>query len=73
MEKFCVATEKLCHDIVSQVGGIFYRDGVFLGRDRVGQARSFLSRHNFICCDRVDQGKGKLCRDKASLCCHRVG
>ena len=33
----------LCHDIVSQVGKFFCRDGLLLGPDRVGQARSFLS------------------------------
>ena len=43
-EVLCCNREILCRDIVGQVGKSFYRDRVFLGRDRVGQARSFLSR-----------------------------
>ena len=35
----------LCRDIVSLAERIFYRDRGFLGRDRVGKARSSLSRH----------------------------
>ena len=47
-EVLCYDKEILCRDIVCQVGKIFYRDKVFLSCDRVGQAKSFLSRHNIL-------------------------
>ena len=45
----------LCHDRVFYVATKFgqgqrvsCRDKILLGRDRVSQARSFLSRHNYV-------------------------
>ena len=32
----CCDREILCRDIVGQAEGILCRDGIFLGRDRVG-------------------------------------
>ena len=50
--------EALCHNIIFLCldrvwlnGKIFYRDRVCLGRERVGQAKSFLSQQN-ICMSR---------------------
>ena len=47
-EVLCYDREILCRDIVCQAGKIFYRDKVFLSCDKVGQAKSFLSRHNIL-------------------------
>ena len=72
-EELCRDKAVLCCNIVSRAGEIFCHDGVSLGRDRVGQIRSFYRNRGFLGRDTVRQGNGKLCRDKASLCRDRVG
>ena len=48
-------------------------DRVFLCRDRVGQARSFLSQRNILSRDRVWPNGEVLCCDREILCHGKVG
>ena len=47
LTELCHDIAILCCNIVSQVGKVFYHNRGLLGRDRVGQARSFLSRQSW--------------------------